>query len=54
MVINFISCKNSSEIGTMHSKIGNTDETIQEFFESLLQKYLKNLEESVRSIDLLH
>ena len=52
MVINFFSSKDSEEIRTMHSKsdsieilIGNeTNESIEELFESLLQRYQKGLE----------
>ena len=54
--INSFLSKDSNEIRTMHSKsdnieimIGNeTDEIIEDFFESLLQKYRKGLEESMR------
>ena len=69
MIINFISSKDSYEIRTMCTKsnnikimIGNeTDEIIEEIFESLLQKYQAGLEEKMRasefvldSVDLLH
>ena len=69
MVINFISSKGSDEICAIHTKIDNiesmlgseTDEIIEELFESLLQKYLKGLEESMKgsefvfdTVDLLH
>ena len=69
MIINFISSKDSDEIRTMHTKSNNieimmgneTDEIIEELFESLLQKYQEGLEEKMRgsefvfdSIDLLH
>ena len=68
MAINFMYCKDSNEICTMHLKsnnikilIGNeTDEIIKKRFESLLQKYLKALEEAMKasefvfnSVDLL-
>ena len=68
MQINFISSKDSEETCTMHTKshnieimMGNeTDEIIEKLFESLLQNYQKDLEESMRgsgfvrdSIDLL-
>ena len=67
MAINFFSSKDSEETRTMHTKsnieimIGNeTDETIRELFEYLLQKYHEGLEESMKrsefvfdSIDLL-
>ena len=54
--INSFLSKDPNEIRTMHSKsdnieimIGNeTDEIIEDFFESLLQKYRKGLEESMR------
>ena len=47
MAINFISCKDSDETRTMHTKIFNveimmgskTDEIIKDLFESFLQKY---------------
>ena len=47
MAINFISSKDSDESRTMHTKIDNmgtmisneTDEFIEELFNSLLQKY---------------
>ena len=56
MQINFISSKDSEETCTMHTKshnieimMGNeTDEIIEKLFESLLQNYQKNLEESMR------
>ena len=69
MQINFISSKDSEETCTMHTKshnieimMGNeTDEIIEKLFESLLQNYQKDLEESMRgsefvfdSIDLLY
>ena len=52
MVINFISSKDSDEICTMRAKSNNieiimgneTDEIIKKLFESLLQKYPKELE----------
>ena len=52
MIINFIFSKNSDEIHTMHTKSNNIeimmgnkiDESIEEFFESLSQKYQKGLE----------
>ena len=52
MTINFISSKDSDEIYTMQAKsndieimMGNeTDEIIEERFESLLQKYQEELE----------
>ena len=69
IAINFISSKHSDEIGTMHSKsdkieimIGNeTDEIIEELFETLLQRYQERLKESMKgsefifdSVDLLY
>ena len=52
MIINFIFSKDSDEIHTMHTKSNNIeimmgnkiDESIEEFFESLSQKYQKGLE----------
>ena len=67
--INFISSKDFEETRTMYTKshnieiiIGNeTDEIIEKNFESFLQNYQKDLEESMResefvcdSIDLLY
>ena len=69
MVTNFISSKDSDEIRTMLTKSNNieimmgneTDEIIEEVFESFLQKYQEGLEEKMRgrkfvfdSTDLLH
>ena len=60
--INFVSSKNDSdEIRTMHTKSNNveimigseTDEIIKEIFESLLQNYRKDSEESVRGSDVI-
>ena len=56
MSINFNSFKDSDEISSMRRKSDNiefmtsseTDEIIEELFKSLLQKYRKGLEESVR------
>ena len=56
MIINFISSKDSDEIRTMHTKsnimeimmVNETDEIIEEIFESLLQKYQEGLEEKMR------
>ena len=61
MQINFISSKDSEETCTMHTKshnieimIGNeTDEIIEKHFESLLQNYQKNLEESMRGSEFV-
>ena len=67
--INFISSKDSEETRTMHTNSCNieimmgseTDEIIEKLFESLLQNYEKDLEESMKgskfafdSIDLLY
>ena len=54
MTINFISAKDSDEIRNMHTKSNNieimmgneTDEIIEELFESLLQKYQEGLKGS--------
>ena len=69
MSINFISSNGSDETRNMHTKSNNieimmgskTNETIDELFESILQNYRKNLEESMRgsnfvfdSVDLLY
>ena len=56
MAINFISSKNSDETHTMHAKSDNveiimgseTNEIIEELFQSLLQRYQEGLEESMR------
>ena len=68
MVINFISSKDSDQIRTMHTKSNSieimmgseTDEIIEELFESFLHKY-QGLEEKMRgsefvfhSVDLLY
>ena len=68
-LINFISSKDSDEIRTTRAKSNNieimmgneTDEIIEELFESLLQKYQDGIKEKMRgnefvfdSIDLLH
>ena len=69
MIIDFIYSKDSDEIRTMLTKsinikimMGNeTDEILEEFFKSLLQKYREGLEEKLRgrgfvfeSANLLH
>ena len=69
MQINFISHEDFQETCTIYAKSHNaeimegdeTDEIIEELFESLLQNYQKNLEEPMRgsefipnSIDLLY
>ena len=59
--INFISSKDSNETRTMHTKsdnmemiIGNeTNEIIEEIFDSLLQKYQRGLEESMKGSELI-
>ena len=60
--INFISSKNSNETCTMHTRSDNikmaigdeTDEIIEELFNSLLQKYQKGLEKSMKSRDFAY
>ena len=55
MAINFISSKDSDETRTMHTKSNNveimidseTNEIIEDLFESFLQKYQEGLEESM-------
>ena len=69
MAINFISSKDSDETRTMHTKSNSveimtgseTDEIIEDLFESFLQKYQEGLEESIRgsefaydSVDVLY
>ena len=69
MAINFVSSKDSDETRTMHTKSNNveimigseTDEIIEDLFESFLQKYQEGLEESMRrsefvndSVDVLY
>ena len=61
LIINFISYKGSDEIRTMHLKSNNveikmgneTDEIIEERFESLLQKYQAGLEERIRGSEFV-
>ena len=56
MIVNFISSKDSKEMRTMHTKSYNielmisneTDETTEECFDSVLQKYQEGLEESMK------
>ena len=56
MAVNFISSKDSNETRTMHKNgddieimIGNeADEIIEEFFNSVLQRYQKSREESMK------
>ena len=60
MAISF-SSKDSEETLTMYSKSGNievmmdseTDEIIEELFDSFLQRYQKNLEESIRGSEFV-
>ena len=62
MEINFISSKDSDETCTMHPKSNNveimmgseTDEITEELFESLLQLYQKNLEDSMRGSEFVY
>ena len=62
MAINFISSKDSDETRTMHTKSNNveimmgseTNETIEELFESLLQLHQKNLKESMRDREFVY
>ena len=69
MSIDFISSKDSNETRPMHTKSHNiemmmgseTDKIIKELFESILQNYHKDLEETMRgsqfirdSVDLLY
>ena len=59
---NFVSSKDSDETRTMHTNstyveimIGSeTDEIIDELFESFLQKYQEGLEESVRGSEIVY
>ena len=61
MAINFISCKDSDETQIMDSKSDNieivmgieTDEVIEELFESPLQRYQNGLEESMRGSEFI-
>ena len=58
MAINLFSSKDSEEICTMHGKIDNieiligneTNEVIEDFFDSLLERYQKGLEESMKGL----
>ena len=60
MAINFISSEDSDETRTMHAKsdnieilIGNEiNESIEQLFKSLLQRYQKGLEEKIRGSDV--
>ena len=59
--INFISSKDSDETHTMHAKSDNvqimmgseTNEIIEELFKSLLQRYQKELEKSMRGSEFI-
>ena len=59
IAINFISSKDSNETCTMRTKsdemeimmVSETNETIEELFESHLQKYQEQLEESMNGSD---
>ena len=61
MAINFFSSKDSEETRTMYSKNDNIevmmgserDEIIEELFDSFLQRYQKNLEESMRKSEVV-
>ena len=61
MTINFLSSKNSEETSTMYSKRDNievmigseTDKIIEDLFDSFLQRYHKNLEESMRESEFV-
>ena len=61
MAINFFSSKDSEETRTMYSKSdtievmmgSETDEIIRELFDSFLQRYQKNLEESMRGSEFV-
>ena len=62
MAINFISSKDSDETRTMHTKSNNvdirmgseTDEIIEDLFESFLQKYQEGLEDSMRRSEFVY
>ena len=62
MAITFISSKDFDETRTMHTKSNNveimidseTDEIIEELFESFLQKYQEGLEESMRGSEFVY
>ena len=62
MAINFISSKDSGETRTMHTKsnnveimIGNeTDQIIEDLFESFLQKHQEALDESMRGSEFVY
>ena len=60
MKIDFISSGDSKETCTMYTKSDNiksvmgneTDEIIEEFFESLLKRYQKRLEQNMKKVNL--
>ena len=62
MAINFISSKDSDETRTMNTKSNNvkimmgseTDEIIEDLFQSFLQKYQEELEESIRGSEFVY
>ena len=62
MAINSISSKDSDETRTMHTKSNNveimmgseTNEIIEELFETFLQKYQEGLEESIKGSDFVY
>ena len=62
MVTNFISSKDSDKTRTMHTKSNNaeimmgseTDEIIEDVFESFLQKHQEDLEESMRESEFAY
>ena len=62
MAINFISFKDSDDTRTMHTKSNNveimigseTDEIMEDLFESFLQKYQEGLEESMRESEFVY
>ena len=62
MAINFIFSKDSDETRTMHTKINNveimigseTNEIIEDLFESFLQKNQEGLEESMREGEFVY
>ena len=61
MAVNFFSSKDSEEIRTMHSKSDNievlngkeTDEIIEYLLSSILQRYQKGLEESMKGSEFV-
>ena len=61
MTINFISSKDSDEIRTMHTKSNNVEiligneinETIEEVYEPLAQRYQEGLEERMKGNEFI-